>query len=155
MKTVFMANNDYPGATGSAGTGSYILISQYNFPYEYSNEDEIITQDHDHINNSHGDMLQTACTESFGNGEFGIGQFSRDAMPHNVMRFLKRVLRAEEGINWTGFRVMQTTNKNNGFPVFTLELFANKSGVNVYSGLSGPNINKSKNTSKSFGCNHD
>lgn len=157
MNTVFLANHDYPGALGSLGTGSYILITQYNFPHKYSGDkDTLITQDHDHINNNDRDMLQRECNEAYGSGELGIGQFARDANPQKVLRFLKTVLKADKVISWTGFRVMQTTHKGNGFPVFTLELFSNESECDVYTGLSGPNINKpSKQNKSSFGYDYE
>lgn len=52
------------------------------------------------------------------------------------------MLKADKTIAWSGYRVLGTVNRGNGYPVWTLEIFAKgpDSDTEVYTGQVAPNV---------------
>lgn len=144
MKEVLMAN-PYTSRTdlGSLGNAEYVLIRQHNFPHFYNDSDVVLSADHDRCLMWDRRHALDCCQRHMGNGELYIQTFVSTASPSVVLDFLKDLLKANPEKNWTGWRVMGTVNRSNGYPVYSLQLFANNSGVEVYSSQSAPNVRNS------------
>lgn len=116
------------GALGSFGDAAYMLIRQNDFPKSYREDEQLITADHDRCISWDYDHFKGCCKRYVGSGELAIGDWARRAPPDEIMAFLIDVLKADSGVKWTGFRIMGSVNKSNGYPVWTLELFSKKEG---------------------------
>ena len=147
MKEVFIAN-PYTLSTdmGSLGDASYVLIAQYQFPHFYDEKDNLFGADHDRCFTWDYQHARECCTRHMKSGEGHIATFARTSNPELVLAFIQDILKANPKVKWTGWRVMGTVNRRNGYPVYTLELFANNSGVEVFSGPLAPNVRKPKRT---------
>lgn len=126
------------GAMGSLGNASCMLLRQWNFPAEYDH-------DRDQMHSADDDRLRSwdyehdrACYKRHVNRH--MDSWAQSASPEQIMAFLKDVLKADPEVNWTGFRILGTVNRSNGYPVYSYQLFANVSGVPVYSGEHAPNV---------------
>ena len=129
------------GAMGSLGNAAYMLMAQFDFPYEYDpNVDGYTCADHDRLLQRDFDRTRLAFKKFTNNGELGFGQWAQGVFKEDLMECIKALLQADTLIDWTGCRVLGTVNRSNGYPVWTLELFANKSGVEVYTGPQAPNV---------------
>lgn len=129
-------------ALSSTGDASGMLCGQYQFPYEYTDEDMFLSNDHDRLISWDADHFRQ-CMEKHGiKGEAG---FSNPSLitPEKMLDFLKDIFQVEKKypeVKWTGWRILGTVNRSNGFPVFSLQLFANNSEVEVYSNGNAPNV---------------
>lgn len=146
MSFVFKARTPYtPYAMGSLDRTAYMLIWQHDFPNEYTDNDKIIGADHDRLRVWHSDFSEVVKRHT-GTGELGIGDWVRKNNPEKVMAFLIELMHADPLVQWTGYRVMGSVHQGNGYPVFSINLFAKhpESKIEVYSGdRSAPNIEKS------------
>ncbi len=77
----------------------------------------------------------------------GLGFWAQKATPEEILAFLKEVtqpclLETQQTLLWTGFRIMVSVHQGNGFPVYTLELFAKHADTStqVYSEANAPNV---------------
>lgn len=120
-----------------------MFIRQFNFPVKYSEKDLLTSADSDRLLSWDYDGFRKTLEKFIGLGEGAIGSWVRgsrdgviEATDENIMAFIKAALKTEEGIpgiKWTGWQVTVTVHQGNGFPIYTLSLFANKSGVAVSS----------------------
>ena len=123
---------------GSFGKAENMLFCQFNFPAKYNPckdlmvvaySDRMWTWDHDHMDRllKDYDINQMG----FGNGISGMGH-------KKALEFCVKALKADEchpGTKWTGYRVTGCVNRSNGYPIFIIAVFCNKSGTPVYTGL--------------------
>lgn len=131
---------------GSFDKTSYMLIRQYQFPDVYYRDmDILLSADDDRCFMWDYKYTRRCFTEHLGTGEGALERWAMSATLEKIMAFLKDILKADEATNWTGFRIMGTVNRANGFPVWTFQLFAKhpETDTKVYSGLDAPNVEKS------------
>jgi hypothetical protein len=143
MPGVFQAEAYRSGAMGSLRNASYMLIRQHQFPDTYDGEkDKLIGWDHDRImqqEHKHG----TRCFQKhMQTGEMGLQDWCQRVKPELVMALLKDLLHADESVIWTGFRILGTVHRGNGYPVWTLELFSKhpESATQVFDTKNAPNL---------------
>lgn len=142
MKRVYPAEPYRPGEMGSFGKASYMLIRQFNFPDTYTEYEKHHFWDSDRcFSNDYGNTRR-CFTQHTGTGEMGLENWLRQAKDQKVINFLVDVLKADKSVKWTGYRVLGSVNRGNGYPVWTLELFAKdpRSNTNVYTGQVAPNV---------------
>ena len=139
-KEVMPAQHPLSGTLGSFGNASYRLDRQQDFPHTYSELDELIGWDHDRIM-QHNPSARAICDKYLKTGEMYIPTWVKDNLPENVIKFFAAMLQVEDK-EWTGFRLLTSINRSNGYPVFTLELFRKHpdSDTEVYSGVNAPNV---------------
>lgn len=133
------------GDMGSLGRASNKLIRQFKFPYEYDADEEMIQADHDRMLQWDYDHADAAFSNHMGTGELGLAQWTKSAGSEQVLALLKDLFKVDEnhpGVKWTGYRITGTVNRSNGYPVYSLWLFAKKRGseTKVYSGSCAPNV---------------
>ena len=147
VRTVLVATPFKPMEMGSFGKAEYMLLRQHNFPYEY---DEAKGDKHTHADSdrlSQWDYRHTAKAYERRRNLRGPGRMAGWALrssPAEIMAFLIDVLKVAEnypGVKWTGFRILGTVNRSNGYPVYTYELFAKGEGsdTKTYSRSNAPN----------------
>ncbi len=148
MPKVYTAQPYSFGEMGSFGKAEYMLLRQHQFPDTYDDRDILITADHDRCFMWDHDHARKCCTRHLKTGEMAIGDWVMRSSEEKVTAFLKDILKADEqypGVVWTGFLVLGTVNRSNGYPVFSLALFAKhpESETEVYSGPDAPNVARS------------
>lgn len=140
---VYQASPYNPGEMGSLGRASYMLLRQFQFPDEYDSDfDKLITADHDRCMSWDYEHARRCFNEYTGTGELGLeGWLGRQA-DEKIMAFLKDILKADASVKWTGYRIMGSVHRGNGYPVWTLELFAKHpdSDTKVYTDSQAPNV---------------
>lgn len=134
------------GDMGSLGQASNKLIQQFNFPFRYEEDEQLIQADHDRM----FEWDYTHTTETFkrhmATGSMGLPCWvQQHATDDQVLELLKDLFKVNEtypDIEWTGFRITGTVNRSNGNPVYSLWLFAKRKGskTKVYSGDNAPNV---------------
>lgn len=146
-REVFLAEPYRPGAMGSLGNAAYMLVRQYRFPQFYDPAvDEITHTDHDRIFQQSHAHASRCFKEHTGTGELAFPNWVQGASAKKVFAFLRDLLKTHETHKdrpepkWTGFRIMGTVHRGNGYPVWSLQLFANKSKAKVYTGPWAPNV---------------
>ena len=119
-----------------------MLLRQENFPHTYENKDIVLMVDHDRLLDHNSRRVSTCFQKHTGIGECGLEDWIRRASTEACINFLKDVLEADASRNWTGFRVLGSVHRGNGYPVWTLCLFAKhpESKTEVYSGQDAPNV---------------
>lgn len=128
---------------GSFGTASGMYIRQFEFPETYDrNSEKFLSLDHDRLlqwDHAHASMCFREYT---GTGDVGFATFARQSADKNVMAFIRAVTKADETINWTGYRILASVNRATGYVVWTLQLFAKnpKGSTKVYTGENAPNV---------------
>lgn len=145
--TVLVATPFAPMQLGSFGTAEYMLLRQFNFPYEYDEAkgDKHLHADSDRLSQWDFSHTRAAYRKRRGlRGDLGIADWARTASRAEIMAFLIDVMKAGEnhpGVKWTGFRILGTVNRSNGYPVWTYELFAKGEGsdTKTYSRSNSPN----------------
>jgi len=142
IHTVTLAEPYRFGAMGSLGDASHMFLAQYKFPYQYESRDKMLAADHDRCFQWDYAHARAACDNHMHTGELHIGDWVRKQTPERVFAFLKDILKADSLVKWTGWRVCGTVNLANGYPVFSLSLFAKNSHSNtkVYTGDDAPNV---------------
>jgi hypothetical protein len=140
MTKVFQANLE--GDMGSLGSASYKLLRQHNFPHEYDREkDELIGWDHDRIMDHIGyGRFQNIVKRYDPAKQYCVNSAASRMHYDDVMKMLAELLEVPTHKGWTGFRIMGTVNRSNGYPVYTIELFKNNTGVKTYTGSNAPNV---------------
>lgn len=137
-----------PYNMGSFGKAEYMLIRQHKFPAKWEmGVDVVVSADSDRILGWDYDGFRKTLSKYVGSGELAIGEWAKTANSDDLMAFIKEALKVEEihpGVEFTGCRVLGTVNRSNGFPIYSLEVFANKSGQKEYSEGIAPNVHKLK-----------
>lgn len=145
---VFTAEAFYPGAMGSLGDASGMLLRQYKFPDTYAEKDTIAGADHDRIISWDRDHWD-ACIEKYRKiiGERSLDYWAQYGKPKDILAFLSDIFSSKsmsdyKDITWTGFRILGTVNRSSGYPVYTLQLFAKHKDTKtkVYSTPMAPNV---------------
>lgn len=146
MYQVLMAKPYHYDAMSSTGNASSMLLRQSNFPNTYDKRDVHTNADHDRCMGWDYKHALAACQKHMHTGDMGIGHWVQNLASHDeVIAFFVDILKADEqypGVKWTGFRLLGTVNRSNGFPVYTLELFAKHpdTDTEVYTGQDAPNV---------------
>jgi hypothetical protein len=119
-----------------------MLLRQYQFPDTFEENEKHITADHDRCISWDSKHAMGCFKRHTGVGELGFESWLPRVDDVAIMAFLKDILKADPQVSWTGYRVMGTVNRGNGYPVWTLELFAKnpKSNTQVYTGPRAPNV---------------
>lgn len=156
MREVLMAEAYDPSEMGSLGKASLMLLRQWRFPHRYNEErgDYVTSADHDRIN-SWGDRWKLAndLIPMDGNWKVGIERFITQFPTAKVFEFVKTAMIDPKSDaparDWYGFRILGTVRRDNGYPIYSLELFArgqtakgNPTRTPTYSGPFAPNVKK-------------
>ena len=133
------------GDLGSLGRASNKLICQFNFPYEYDEDEQMLQADHDRMLQWDYNHARAAFQRHMKTGELGLQGWVPATDNQQVLALLKDLFKVNEnhpGVKWTGYRITGTVNRSNGYPVFSLWLFAKNRGseTKVYSGSHAPNV---------------
>ena len=106
-----------------------MLIRQFQFPADYNYKDRLVSVDHDRLLDVDFAHVQQCFKKHTGSGELNFCAWARTASDEQVLAFLQDAMRAalkgiDEGIKGTGYRILGTTNRGQGGPIWTFELFA-------------------------------
>lgn len=143
MQTVYQAEQRRSGAMESLGNASYMLIRQHQFPHKYNPDlDQMTGWDHDRIRQQQYDHCMRCFKQHTGTGDMGLQSWAEQAAPEQILAFLKDILKASDDTEWTGFRILGTVNRSNGYPVYTLQLFAKhaESSTEVFDTENAPHL---------------
>lgn len=144
MPRVYVAEPYRYGALGSLGDAQYMLIRQYRFPLNYTESDKYMSADSDRCFQRNYDHARQCFQKYTKTGEGGLESWVRGASDEEIINFLKDILKADSAIQWTGYRILGTVRRDNGYVVWSFQLFANISGIKVYTGPAAPNVKKMK-----------
>lgn len=142
-KKVYPAQRYQYGQLRSLGTAAYMLIRQFQFPNEYDDKlDQRIEADSDRCLMIDYENTSRCFNEHTGAGGGGLESWLQTAKDADVIVFLTDILKADKTINWTGYRVLGTVDRSNGYVVWSFELFAKhpESATEVYTGCKAPNV---------------
>lgn len=137
------------GAMGSLGDASGMLLRQWRFPDTYNEKETVWSSDHDRIiswDYDHWGECVSRVKDKM--GKSGLQSWWQNGRPTHILAFVVDALKANEkdtewaDTKWTGFRILGTVNRSNGYPVYSLQLFAkdNKAHTKVYSDANAPNV---------------
>lgn len=144
-KNIVMPAQPYRmGALGSHGNANYMLLRQFQFPSEYYEHEQIITMDSDRAYQwDYANFIESYREFNFTETYFESSIRSMDE--DQIISFLKKIMKADPKVKWTGFRIMGTVS-GNGHSIFTWQLFAKDPKVDtpVYSGDEAPNVRVKK-----------
>ncbi|MEI7620445.1 MAG: hypothetical protein WCJ57_02645 [Candidatus Falkowbacteria bacterium] len=131
---VILATPYRPEALESYGNASYMLIRQFKFPFDYREDEELVTI----WSNQSRQYDALSFSKSFGDSDRTFEYWLRRENEKNILTFLKKILRLDEKIVWSGFRVLGTITES-GHTLFTFEVFSKSlgSGTKVYTGEEG------------------
>lgn len=129
---------------GSFGSARNKLIRQFRFPFQYEDAEKLIQADHDRMFEWDYAHARATFQHHMKTGELGLPGWARRATNEQVLALLKDLFKVDEdcpGAKWTGYRITGTVNRSNGYPVYSLWLFAKRRGskTKVYSGDRAPN----------------
>jgi len=144
---VIMAAPYNPMAMQSIGRANLMFWRQCNFPHQYDEKlDKLIHEDHDRIMDREYSHFQACLARYVHSGELALASWFLEADDTRVFNFLKSVMRADEKVEWNGYRILGSIHLGDGAPVWRLELFAKslKSQTAVYTGDQAPNIAKKR-----------
>ncbi|MBU6414925.1 hypothetical protein KGQ34_01610 [Patescibacteria group bacterium] len=144
MPQVYVAEPYRYGALGSFGNAQYMLIRQFQFPLHYTERDAYLSADSDRCFQWDYDHARWCFEKHTKTGENELKLWVQRATNEEVVNFLKDILKADSGVRWTGYRILGTVRRDNGYVVWSFQLFANVSGVKVYTGSNAPNVKKIK-----------
>jgi hypothetical protein len=130
------------GQLGSLGNAAYMLLRQFQFPDTFSGKDKLASADHDRCMQWDHNHASRCFKEHTGTGELGLEGWLQRATDEQVIQFLVDILKAESNVVWTGYRIMGSVHRGNGYPVWSLSLFAKhpESDTVVYTGANAPNV---------------
>ena len=142
MKQVYKAQPYRSGQMGSFGNAACMLLRQYQFPDTYQDHEHHVYWDSDRCFSSDFDNARRCFEKHTGTGELGFESWLSDAKDQQVIDFIVDILKADKNIKWTGYRALGSVHRGNGYPVWTLEVFAKDpaSDTKVYSGFTAPNV---------------
>lgn len=127
---------------GSLGKANLMLIRQFNFPDIYEDTlDKLVFVDHDRCFQFDHEHASHCFNKYVQRGERGFENWAREASDQKIINFLMEILKADQKINWTGYRIRGTVG-GNGQAIFSLGLFAKhpESSTVVYTGEDAPNV---------------
>lgn len=130
---------------GSFGDASGMLLRQSKFPDSYDeNKDILHNVDHDRLISSDYDHWGKCVKERKQIIDGSLERWFMNGKAKDILDFLINVMKADPTVGWTGFRILGTVNRSNGYPVYTLEIFAKgkNSKTKVYSGDNAPNVRR-------------
>ncbi len=132
------------GDMGSLGDASNKLIKQFRFPFQYKEDELLLQADHDRMFEWDYEHTRDAFKHHMKTGELGLPSWAQKSTGKQVLELLKDLFRVDKhypGVKWTGYRITGTVNRSNGYPVYSLWLFAKREGskTKVYSGDRAPN----------------
>lgn len=143
MPRVLRATPFVQGAMDSLGHATLMYIRQFQFPDSYRDNEKYKVADSDRCvqwDRAHVER----CLDKYAVGsESGLGWWvERQKSDELVLLFLVELLKADPRVIWTGYRVLGSVRRGNGYPVWTLELFAKspESNTKVYSSHIAPNV---------------
>ena len=143
MKTVQSAEKHDMSRRGSTGNASYMLICQYQFPHTYADNDILIHIDDDHLENHDRKRFEDCLEKWIGcRGSGGLGDAIREMSPQEALAFLVELLDEDPEVQYTGYRVLVTTHRAQGYPVWSLEIFSKHpdSRTQVYDTENAPHL---------------
>ena len=126
-----------------AGEARYMLLQQSRFPLTYEDNELLLDEDHDQLLDRDYDHTNRYFIAFAGDGnDLGLETKFRTRQPKKIMAFLRQVLKADQKVTWTGFRVLASVNRKNGQPIWHLQLFAKQPGSStaVYTGDTASNV---------------
>lgn len=148
MGQVYPAKPYSPGCLGSLDRTSYMCLRQFQFPDTFDSQlDKHMTADSDRVSSWDFNHAMNCYKKHTGTGDMGLERWIRSASDESIMAFLKEILKADDDkVQWTGYRIMGSVHQGNGYPIWTLELFAKseESNTNVYSDENAPNVRGEK-----------
>lgn len=128
---------------GSLDRTAHMYLRQFQFPNVYDGKlDNKIMADSDRTFLWDHQHARRCFQQHTGTGELGFERWILSTTDKAAMEFLKDILKADESVEWTGYRVTGSVHQGNGYPVWTLELFAKhpESETQVYTGENAPNV---------------
>lgn len=135
------------GDMGSLGMAANKLIRQFNFPLHYEDDEPLLHADHDRVIQWDHEHAMAAFKRHMNTGDMVLASWARSASDKRVMALLEDLLKVKESENysdvkWTGYRITGTVNRSNGYPVYSLWLFAKRkdSETEVFTGEDAPNV---------------
>lgn len=144
---VLTAEAYVPYAMSSTGNASGMLLRQYNFPDTYAEKDKHVTADHDRVIMWDREHWDACIKRAKSIGDRSLEYWCEQGKAEDILTFLADLFSSEtigntKDIKWTGFRILGTVNRSNGYPVYTLELFAKHKDTKtkVYSTPMAPNV---------------
>lgn len=116
------------------GNASYMLIRQFKFPFDFREDEKLISI----WSNQFQQYDATFFAKSFSNSNQTFEYWLRRAEEKNILIFLKKLLKLDEVVVWSGFRVLGTITESKQI-LFTFEVFSKRPGSNtkVYTGENG------------------
>lgn len=141
---VFQARYKYePHSLGSMSSTCYMLIRQYNFPNTYDPDfDLMLDADSDRLVEQDGDRINQCFKEHNVGSIVSIESWVKSAEDKSILNFLCDLFQVEKKEKWTGYRILGGVHQRNGWPVWSLSLFAKHPNTNtqVYTGEDAPNV---------------
>lgn len=149
MRETLMAEPYRHGALHSFGTAQYMLMCQHDFPHTYEDREQMLSADSDRLfswDYAHSSAVHQKYRDVM--GDQSLESWLNSNKVNEIMAFIKELLKADSTIEWTGFRVLGTVNRSNGYTVWSYQLFAKdpKSKTKVYSGYLAPNVKRCNET---------
>jgi hypothetical protein len=139
----------YGALSSIRGDASYMLMRQWNFPDTYSELDKFQSADHDRMQGWDYKHFDRVCQEHLKTGPMALMSRPLKASREQILAFCKDAHKTTEATfsdgttgEWTGFRILATLNRSNGFLVFSIQLFAKHpdSDTKTYSNGNAPNV---------------
>jgi hypothetical protein len=141
MRKVEQAEPYNSVSMGSNGTAKNMLIRQFEFPHTYrDNEAHVSMYDDRCYQNDYEHADKCFKKHKVRN----LHVWALQASESEILQFLKEILQVEKthpNKIWTGFRILGSVDRNSGYPVYMLELFAKTSPrTKTYTGRWAPNV---------------
>lgn len=149
MGRVLIAERFFEYKLESLGDANAMLIRQYRFPDTYDEAKDKYTQvDHDRMVYDNIQKAYDCFQKHTGTGEMSFHRWALKVKPTEVIAFLMEYMPEcnVKEMKPTGFRILATKNRMNGFTVWGFELFqrGKDSNTPVYSSEKAPNVQGSK-----------
>lgn len=148
MPNVHLAEPYRSGQLDSTGNASYMLLSQFNFPLAYEDNEELSSRDSDRLQWTHQSHV-AGCLRRFGCGfesfnSIRVSEFEGWILKQsseNLLNFVTELISATDYASWTGYRIMGTV-KESGQTTYSFQLFARdpNGATEVYTGEPAPNV---------------
>jgi hypothetical protein len=144
-KRVVLAEAYRHSALGPQGNANYMLLRQYQFPWELADSEKLLTLDSDQIEEADADHVKK-CFKELGvtprTLECWLRKCAQEKDEAKIFIFLKKIMKADESIAWTGWRIMGSVL--GGHCIFTWQLFAKdpQSDTKVYTGDNTRNVGR-------------
>lgn len=139
-KKVLQAEPYVEAALASSGKADGMLIRQFRFPEAYDVRETFTSTRHDSMRFLDRERVD-ALLKKYRTSEVHLGTWARRQDDETLFALVKEVSKADPNVAWTGYRILGTIQLN-GYPFWTLELFAKLPGTStpVYTGDVAPNV---------------